>query len=335
MTCNRRAFLGLAAAGAAGCVSGPTGAAVDPPTVAVVDSGAAFDENLSIFFSDAHVCGESARAAEFTPQRLKRFVDEVLAMRPLPRRVVHLGDLAYLHGHPDDYAVSKPMLKRLEDAGIQLVFCMGNHDRRSEFNKAWPGHLDRSPVPGKYVSVTSLGTADLVILDGLQGTDDRPLTDMGPGQGLLTPDQIAWLKKDLPKRTRPFFVASHFPVNELLMVKGKKQGTLGHWLIKNAPMCVGYLYGHLHRWRPEWMHGSWKERKLLRTLGLPSNGLWGDIGYATFRTSADRAVCALELKDFFFPAEPSDPNDRPAPWRIKMDETRGATCTFLYDRQGG
>ena len=333
MACNRRAFLGLATAGVAtGCI----GAKENPAAVGTAlpaGGEGRFDENLSIIFSDAHVCGEKSRAAEFTPKRLERFVDEVLAMRPLPRRVIHLGDLAYLHGHPDDYAVSKPMLKRLEEAGIELVFCMGNHDRRSEFNKAWPGYLDRSPVPGKYVSVTSLGTADLVILDGLQGTDDRSLTENGPGAGLLTPDQIAWLKNDFPKRSRPFFVASHFPIGELKM-SDEKNGDLGHWLIKKAPMCVGYLYGHLHRWRPEWMHGSWRERKLLRTLCMPSNGFWGDIGYTTFRTSSDHAVCALEMKDFFFPAEPRDPNDRPAPWRIKIEETRGQTVTFLYNREG-
>ncbi|MBR4616927.1 MAG: hypothetical protein IKO55_15055, partial [Kiritimatiellae bacterium] len=121
MNCSRRSFLGIAAAGFAGCIG---------RRVASGGDEAAFDENLSIIFSDAHVCGEKVRAANFTPRRLKRFVDEVLAMRPLPRRVIHLGDLAYLHGHPDDYAVSQPMLKRLEVAGIELVFCMGNHDRR-------------------------------------------------------------------------------------------------------------------------------------------------------------------------------------------------------------
>ena len=52
------------------------------------------------------------------------------------------------------------------------------------------------------------------------------------------------------------------------------------------------------------------------------------------QAQADRAVCSLELKDFYFPSEPSDPNDRPLPWRIKVEETRGATCTFVYDRQG-
>jgi len=326
MKFSRRSFFGLAMAGTAGCIGSKAGA--------VAKETQKFDDNMSIIFSDAHVCGEKARAAEFTPKRLESFVNEVLAMRPLPKRVIHLGDLAYLHGHPDDYAVSKPMLKRLEDAGIELVFCMGNHDRRSEFNKLWPEHLEKSPVPGKYVSATSLGTADLVILDGLQGADDRPLDDMGPGTGMLTPDQFAWLKRDFPKRTRPFFVASHFPVDDF-KTSDKKHGHLGRWLIKNAPMCVGYLYGHLHRWRPEWIHGSWKTRNTLRTLCIPSNGLWGDIGYVVLRAYDDRAVCKLEMKDFFFPGEPRDPDDRPMPWRIKVEEACGAACTFIYDRQGG
>jgi hypothetical protein len=67
---------------------------------------------------------------------------------------------------------------------------------------------------------------------------------------------------------------------------------------------------------------------------VPSSALWGDIGYVKMRAFEDRAVCSLELKDFYFPAEPEDPNDRPAPWKVKIEETRGATCTFLYDRQG-
>ena len=73
MNCSRRNFLGIAAAGAAvGCVSGKADNL----------SGCPFDENLSIIISDAHVCGEKARAAEFTPKRLAAFVDEVLTMRP-------------------------------------------------------------------------------------------------------------------------------------------------------------------------------------------------------------------------------------------------------------
>ena len=329
MTCNRRTFLGLAAAtGAAGCMSSkPAAADADAPK---------FDDNLSVFVTDIHIGGKQldggSEAPTYTQGRLSAFVDEVLAMKPLPRRVVSFGDLAYLRGNPDDYAVSKPILKRLEDAGIELVFCMGNHDRRSEFNKAWPGHLEKSPVPGKFVRVVSLGTSDLVVLDCLQGADDRPWTDNGPVPGKLSADVLAWCKKELPKRKRPFFVSSHFPIGDLRL-SDKKNDTFAAWLIDKAPLCVGYVHGHDHRWRPEWSRGSWKTPRTIRTLCLPSNGLWGDIGHATFLTSADRAVCSLHVRDFYFPRKPMT-DKRPAVWRLKVEENRNATCTFLYDREG-
>ena len=188
-------------------------------------------------------------------------------------------------------------------------------------------------MPGRIVNIVSLGTADLVVLDGLQGSDERARTDAGPGQAKLFPDVFAWCKKELPKRERPFFVCAHWPIQEFTYpVKGKaKTADLAKWLVNHAPQCKGYLYGHLHRWRPEWIHMDWKNTRILRTLCLPSNGLWGDIGYATFRTSADRAVCALELRDFYFPREPAT-SARPAAWKVKVEETRGQRVTFLYDR---
>lgn len=318
MTLDRRSFLfGSAAAGFFGC----TGArALTGET----------DENLTVFVSDVHVSGRPEDAAG-PRKRLERFVDEVLAMRPRPRRVVCLGDIAYLWGLPEDYATSKPIFSRLEAAGVELVFCMGNHDRRSAFGEAWPEHLKLSPVPGRAMRVVSLGTADLVVLDALQGADDRPRNDMGPGAGPLFEDEFAWMKDDLPNRKRPFFVCSHFPIGGVSCPapKGKKPVSLATWLLRHAPMCKGYLHGHDHRWRPEWSQADWKSPKVLRTLCLPSNGLWGDIGHAVFRTFDDRAVCSLEIRDFFFPREP-ETDERPVAWRIKTEENRGQKVTFSY-----
>lgn len=319
MKLARRSFLGIAAAtGLAGCTS-----------ARVAADGV--DENLSVFVSDVHVGGLPEDSAA-TRKRLENFVDEVLAMRPRPKRVVCLGDIAYLRGLPEDYATSKPIFKRLEAAGVELVFCMGNHDRRSAFKAAWPGHLELSPVPGRVMRVVSLGTADLIVLDGLQGTDDRAREDMGPVSGKFFEDEFAWCARELPKRKRPFFVCSHFPIRDLdrLPPKAKKPVQLGAWLLKNAPMCKGYIHGHDHKWRPEWAKMDWKTPKILRTLCLPSCGLWGDIGFALFRTSADRAVCSLEIRDFYYPVEPST-SARPEAWRIKVEENRNQQVTFLYE----
>ena len=307
-----------AATGLVGCVGGKT-----LPGEA--------DENLTVFVSDIHVSGTIPN--HMPAKRLARFVDEVLAMRPRPKRVVSLGDLAYLYGLPEDYAVSKPILKRLEAAGIDLVFYMGNHDRRNAFAAAWPGELEKSPVPGKFNRIVSLGTADLVVLDGLQGSDDRATNESGPVPGLIHDDVFAWLKDELPKRKRPFFFSSHFPITGLSVPtgKGKRKKPLAPWLIANAPMCKGYIHGHDHRWRPEWAKEAWGKPRTLRTVCLPSNGIWGDIGFATFRTFEDRAVCTLEIRDFFFPREPETAS-RPLAWQVKVDENRGQKVTFIYDR---
>ncbi len=312
---GRREFLGMAACAAAGC--------------AVTKPSGRYDESLTVFFSDAHVSGLAAPKAKFTPRRLSSLVDEVLAMRPLPRRVVHLGDLAYKHGVPEDYSVAVPILRRLQAAGIELVFCMGNHDRRHAFSRAWPGLLEKSPVPGRFVSVTSLGTADLVVLDGLLGADDRLPDDMGPLSGGIFADQFEWMKRELPSRRRPFLVASHFPLDDIQFVDGPKEN-LGRWLLENAPMCIGYLHGHSHRWIPSWIHGPWNKRSTLRTLCIPSGGMWGDIGYVVMRTYGDRAVCRLAMRDFYFPCEPDDPNDRKSSWRLMVEELDGSRCSFPY-----
>ena len=56
-------------------------------------------------------------------ERLSRFVDEVLAMNPRPARVVSLGDLAYLHGLPEDYAKSKPPSRSLGRSMLRNPSC--------------------------------------------------------------------------------------------------------------------------------------------------------------------------------------------------------------------
>ena len=245
MNIGRRSFLGLAAAtGAAGCLSKSKPGGSQLVATELPPSPGGKDENLTVFVTDIHVSG-LPDAFPKPCERLARFVDEVLAMNPRPARVVSLGDLAYLHGLPEDYAKSKPLLKKLADAGIELVFAMGNHDRRSAFKESWPEYVAKSLVPGRIVNIVSLGTADLVVLDGLQGSDERARTDAGPGQAKLFPDVFAWCKKELPKRERPFFVCAHWPIQEFTYpVKGKaKTADLAKWLVSNAPQCKGYLYG--------------------------------------------------------------------------------------------
>ncbi|MBO7511091.1 MAG: hypothetical protein J6T35_07895, partial [Bacteroidales bacterium] len=57
-----------------------------------------FDENLVILISDLHINPEG-----YQPERCERIIHEILAMRPLPRNVLALGDIAYLCGKVEEY----------------------------------------------------------------------------------------------------------------------------------------------------------------------------------------------------------------------------------------
>ena len=280
------------------------------------------DENLSVFISDLHVGGANKRLA-YTGPRLGKVVDEILAMRPRPKRVVCFGDVAMTFGLSVDYAASKPILQRIVDAGIDLHLTMGNHDRRSSFLEHWPEYGRNALVPGRFTQVISLGTADLVLIDALKGTDDRAENDMGPVDGTIDPAQLAWFEKFVSDAKRPFFVGSHQFRD--LYVKGEKPITRA---AKSAHFS-GWIYGHDHSWCPDVVVASWGKHLICPTLALPSTGLWGDIGYVVFRTDADGATAELVQSDFYFQT-PTSHAVRPRFWAARVRDNQGKSARFAF-----
>ena len=310
MDLSRRGFIGILGAAAAA-----------PRLFAKAPSD--YDPDLTVLLSDIHVNGVE-RDVVYQREKFAGLVAEILKLNPLPARAVVFGDLAWLYGRKEDYLRSLPLLKQLEDAGIPVTICMGNHDRRSTFLEVHPSYAKRTLVPGRIVTVCDAGAVDFLMLDGLQGTDDRGLRDMGPGFGLLDKNQQDWLLAELPKRTKPFFVCSHFPVNEL-KVGGKP---LSRVLVETHNV-IGYIHGHDHRWYKRYMRNGWRKGEIIkRSLCLPSTGHWGDIGYTLLRTRPDRAVASLVQKEFYFPAPPKAGEPVNLLWTAVTEENRGQTCTF-------
>ena len=320
MNLSRRHFLFCAGAAslAGGCASGRffTGAAAD------------YDPDLTLFLSDIHL-SKGQGGVCYQRDKFAVLVAEILKLNPLPARAVVFGDLARHAGTKDDYVEAVKALKPLRDAGIDITIGMGNHDRRSTFFELFPDHAKRTKLPGRVVSVVEAGAVDFLMLDGLQGTDDRPWGDMGPVPGALDPAQQEWVKDVLPKWKKPVFVCSHFPVEEL-NVCGKPLSSL----LLDAPAVAGYIHGHNHRWYSVPMH-RWGKRTVKRSLGLPSTGHWGDIGYALFRTSGDRAEVALRQTEYFFPYPPKagEMVDRRV-WDVICAENQNRTCTFQLPELG-
>ena len=313
---NRREFLkGTACMGAAALAGGCM-------TDGVSSGGT--DENLSVFISDLHIGGANP-ALGYTHGRLNRVVDEILAMRPRPKRVVCFGDIALTYGLAADYAASKPILRRIVDAGIDLHLTLGNHDRRAEFFRAWPEYLACPLVEGRCTRVVDLGGCDLVILDTLKGADDRAENDMGPVEGTIDAAQLAWFEAFVAAAKRPFFVGSHQFRD--LYIDGEKPISRA----AKSAFFAGWIYGHDHSWCPDVSVASWEENLIAPTLALPSTGLWGDIGYVLFRTEPDGAVAELRQNDFYFQT-PSAHEVRPRYWDVRVRENRGRTVRFVFER---
>ena len=282
----------------------------------------AVDPDLVVLLSDVHVNGVPGRDA-FQRDKFARVVADVLRMDPLPANAVFFGDLAWHHGRELDYRASLGGIRLLEDAGVKVTLGMGNHDRRSAFFKVHPSYATTTKIPGRIVSVCSVGRADFIMLDGLMGKDDRGPSDSGPGGCELDKAQQDWLLDVLPKWRRPVFVCSHWPIG------GVVAGGRGIAdLIFRSPAVAGYIHGHDHRWYKTLVRKNWKESPQIRTLCLPSTGHWGDIGYVTMRLSADRAVASLRQYEYFFPRPKPDDPKYVEIWRDITEENQNQSCTF-------
>ena len=276
------------------------------------------DDNLVVFLSDLHVRSRDCRQyVSFAAQ-----AEEILRMDPLPRHVIVFGDIAFSGGGRKDYEASAPFFRQMMDLGIKVVFGMGNHDRRSAFLETWPDYAERQLFPGRIVSNTDLGPVDLLMLDGLQGTDDAGPDDKRPVAGAFDEPQQEWIADRLSKLSRPTIVASHFPLGDLSVC-----GRPFRRVLADTPQVAGYVHGHDHRWRTDWIARSYLDPNIVRTLSLPSTGHWGDIGYTVVRLSPNAARADFVQKGFFYPS-PETP--RTPAWDDVEREHRGASCTFRW-----
>ncbi len=309
---TRRLFIGgLSAAFAAG------------PRKLFAKEAADFDDNLLVFLSDVHA--GAAKTCKCARKKLKEAVAEILKMRPLPRNVLMFGDLAHVCGLGVDYDASRPSFKLLEDAGITVTIGMGNHDRRSEFAARWPEAPKKSLVPGRFVHLVETPHVGFLMLDSLQGTDDRAQDDYGPVPGALSDDQQAFLRDFLVQRTKPVILCAHHAPNEMKLC-GKPLALV----VVTTPCIAGYIHGHNHRWMRAWLRNKDQKtpERAKRVLCLPSNGLWGDIGYATCRVSPGKVEVAPTLKDFWL-SRPVSAERRPPEWDDILAEGRASgPCTF-------
>lgn len=286
-----------------------------------------FDENLAVLLADVHVNGLDTFPGDATyhkagqpvktcmRERFSSTVAEILRMNPLPRNVIIFGDLAYIKGRLEDYRRSYPELKMLTDVGIRLTIGMGNHDHRKEFLEVWPEYEKRTLVPGAIHTVTPFPCFDLVMLDTLQ--DAGKIETLNPVSGKLGRESMDWIQDQLPKWPRPFILGAHHSVREIGLD------------LRGFPNCRGYIHGHDHIWKKDIT--TYQDNRGLPLLTLPSNGCWGDIGYAVLRieerNESTVATASLVQHDFFL-RQPVLPKDRKMAWEVRVTDNYGEKCSF-------
>ena len=244
-----------------------------------------------------------------------------------PTKLAAGGTHAFNFPIGDDFAVWRKKgrtpvltLKLLTDAGIKLTIGMGNHDHHSSFFEVWPEYVKRTLVPGQVVCTVNFPHADLVMIDSLNETA-KP-GEWNPVPGGFSKAMEEWVVESLPKWKRPFFVGAHHGFWELSY--GAKKTKLCKLLCK-CPNFRGYIHGHDHFWNTGVV--DWHVRTTRPFMTLPSSGLWGDIGYVTFRIGPDKAVAHLVEEDFFQPS-PCAPEERNPYWDTRIADLQGRTCTF-------
>lgn len=276
------------------------------------DKNVTIDNNMVVLISDLHSNPEG-----YQSDKLRIVISQILSLNPLPGNVIALGDLAYLTGKVPEYLALKEVLAPLEKAGITLTLAMGNHDRRDSFASVFPEQAAKSVFPDRLVYVVRTGFADFIVMDSLQqGDDDTKWITAGA----LNDEQKEWLKTTLQSYGKPVFVCSHHPIDETGIAS----------ILTRGDSCCGYIYGHSHKWLKNWVKKSYHDRRIVRTLCLPSTGHWGDIGYVVLNLEKTRAVASLCQNEFYFPSPVAPGEAVPLQWNTIVEENRNEKCIFEF-----
>lgn len=155
-----------------------------------------------------------------------------------PDAIVFTGDLADT-GHPQAYARLRVLVEdRAERLGAQVIWVMGNHDRRPEFRA---GLLDGAPTEEPVDAVHDVGGLRVVVLDS---------TVPGEHHGELSQSQLDWLRDvlDEPAPHGTLIAVHHPPIPSSLDVMQYVELADQHEFesVIVGTDVRGLLSGHLH-----------------------------------------------------------------------------------------
>ena len=137
------------------------------------------------------------------------------------------------------------------------------------------------------------------------------------GEGSLA--KIVDILADSGKK-KPLFVCAHHRAENLGISS----------LLAGSPKVFGYLYGHHHRVETHYAIENYSQgSRVLRTVGVGSFALDGDVGYAVVKTTPQEADMRFVQNGFWFPVY-RPPQDRPQLWHEFVKDNNGRQVRFPF-----
>lgn len=191
--------------------------------------------------SDLHIRveGSLAYGVVDTAQMLKRCVDHILRLPQQPDVVIATGDLVDF-GKPEEY---RRLFNLLAPLPMPVYLLAGNHDDRTELQRAFPEHLYLQQCSDHLQYVVETMPVRIVALDTVIP---------GESGGRLCEQRLDWLDRTLSDGpNRPTLVAMHHPpfvtgIGHMDRIGFAERDELAR-VIARHPQVERIVCGHLHR----------------------------------------------------------------------------------------
>jgi 3',5'-cyclic-AMP phosphodiesterase len=235
-----------------------------------------------LLISDVHVGAhfESKKHGVKPAVQFSHAIDQILAMKDRPKRVIAAGDYAISRGNHDNCKMFRKLTHRFSEAGMSCRFALGNHDSRKVFLDEFPRAKElidpHAESLGRYVHVMETLHANWFFLDSLHEQDIN--------LGVLGQPQLKWLANALDARPdKPAMIVGHHNPS----LKNPKRDTAAFYdVIVPRKQVKAYIFGHTHCWKLDHHEGihlvniptvsAWKESDQPRgflTTDLHKNGM--------------------------------------------------------------
>ena len=178
---------------------------------------------------------------------------------------------------------------------------LGNHDHRGRFLESFPMTADPG-VPGKAVSIASVGGVDWFFLDSLEHVNTI--------RGSLGAEQRTWLVRELDANTAPAIICVHHNPEPSLVGLKDAEELLN--IIRPRRRVKAIFFGHTHVYR------VWQDDGL-HFVNLPATGyrlLNSDVPLGWVRASLRNDGIRLEFRGVTS-QESGHGTTRYLPWRTE------------------